>query len=433
MSTAQVIEAELTWTGQRFEPGTSVVVGEDGRIARVGHLRREATRILEGQALLPGFVNAHSHAFQRGLRGQGERFAAGPGSFWTWRDAMYALVEQLGPEDFLAVTTQAFLEMRAAGITTVGEFHYFHHGPATRDFGYDRLVLKAARAAQIRLVLLVGYYRTGGVGKGLGPGQRRFETTSPEAYWKAVDSITTLLTPHQTIGTVVHSIRAADLAEFKAVHAEAMRRGMPFHMHVEEQRQEVEECLAAYGKTPMRTVLDTVGRAEHITAVHCTHTRADDRAAFLEAGGRICLCPLTEANLGDGIADLEHTALDRIALGTDSNARIDMVEEMRWLEYAQRLRREGRGALRDSEGHVARNLIAAATAGGAAALGVEAGAIRQGLWADFAVVDLNTLALAGATTDTLAEALVSGADSSVITSTCVAGAWQHHRAPRRAS
>jgi len=160
----------------------------------------------------------------------------------------------------------------------------------------------------------VGYYRTGGVGKGLGPGQRRFETTSPEAYWKAVDSITTLLTPHQTIGAVVHSIRAADLAEFKAVHAEAMRRGMPFHMHVEEQRQEVEECLAAYGKTPMRTVLDTVGRAEHITAVHCTHTRTDDRAAFLEAGGRICLCPLTEANLGDGIADLEHTALDRIEL-----------------------------------------------------------------------------------------------------------------------
>lgn len=430
MNTAEVIAAELTWTGQKFEPGISVVVGDDGRIVRVGRLNREPTRVLEGQALLPGFVNAHSHAFQRGLRGQGERFT-GPGSFWTWREAMYALVEQLGPEDFLAVTTQAFLEMRAAGVTTVGEFHYFHHGPATKDFGYDRLVLKAARAAQIRLVLLVAYYRTGGVGKALGPGQRRFETTSPEAYWAAVDAIAPLLTAHQAMGAVVHSIRAADLAELKAVHREAMRRGFPFHIHVEEQRQEIEECLEAYGKTPMRALLDTVGGAEHITAVHCTHTRADDRAAFLAAGGRICLCPLTEANLGDGIAEIDGAHLDRLCLGTDSNARIDMVEEMRWLEYAQRLRRESRGALADGEGHVARGLLAAVTSGGAAALGVEAGAIRQGLWADFTVVDLNTLALAGATTDTLAEALVFGADASVITSTCVAGVWQHHRAPRR--
>jgi formimidoylglutamate deiminase len=148
----------------------SVVVGDDGRIVRVGRLNREPTRVLEGQALLPGFVNAHSHGFQRGLRGQGERFANGAGSFWSWREAMYGLVEQLGPEDFLNVTTQAFLEMRASGMTTVGEFHYFHHGPATKDFGYDRLVLKAARAAQIRLVLLVAYYRTGGVGKVAGTG-----------------------------------------------------------------------------------------------------------------------------------------------------------------------------------------------------------------------------------------------------------------------
>lgn len=427
----EVLAAELTWTGQKFDTGISVVVGEDGRIARVGRLNREATRVLEGQALLPGFVNAHSHGFQRGLRGQAERFTHGTGSFWSWRDAMYALVEQLGPEDFLAVTTQAFLEMRASGITTVGEFHYFHHGPATKDFGYDRLVLKAARAAQIRLVLLVAYYRTGGVGRPLGQGQRRFETSSPEAYWAAFDSIATLLTPNQSMGAVVHSIRAADLDELRVMHGEAMRRGLPFHMHVEEQRQELEESRAAYGRTPMRALLDTIGRADHVTAVHCTHTAVEDRDAFLEAGGRICLCPLTEANLGDGIAGLEGVALDRLCLGTDSNSRIDLVEEMRWLEYAQRLRREQRGAFPDAEGHIARNLLAAATSGGAAALGIEAGAIRQGWWADFVTVDLNTLELAGATADTLAEALIFGADASVVTSTCVAGIWQHHRFPRR--
>jgi cytosine/adenosine deaminase-related metal-dependent hydrolase len=215
------------------------------------------------------------------------------------------------------------------------------------------------------------------------------------------------------------------------MHSEAMRRGLVFHMHIEEQRQEIEESRAAYGKTPMRALLDTVGRAEHITAVHCTHTTAEDRAAFLDAGGRICLCPLTEANLGDGIAALDGVPFDRICLGSDSNARIDMVEEMRWMEYAQRLRGERRGVLADAEGYVARNLLGAATCGGAAALGIEAGAIRQGLWADFAVIDLNSMELAGATADTLAEALIFGADSSVVTSTCVAGHWQTHRVPKR--
>lgn len=427
MNVIDVIEADLTWTGERFEPGIRVAIGEDGRIMRVGRLKREPTRVLSDQALLPGFVNAHSHAFQRGLRGRGERFPEGAGTFWSWREAMYALVEQLGPEEFLAVTTQAYLEMRAAGITTVGEFHYFHHGPAAKDFGYDRLVLKAARAASIRLVLLPAYYRTGGVGRPLGHGQRRFETPSPEVFWQSVDEIAKQMGPTQSIGAVVHSIRAADPAELAATHAEAARRGLPFHIHVEEQRAEVSECLGAHGRTPMRLLLDTIGRAENVTAIHCTHTDPDDRAAFLAAGGRICFCPLTEANLGDGLPALAGMALDRICLGTDSNARIDMLEEMRWLEYGQRLRREARGALTDGGGQVALGLLSAATAGGAAALGLEAGRIQQGLHADFAVLDLNALALAGATADTLPEALVFGADAGVITATCVAGRWQKHR------
>jgi formimidoylglutamate deiminase len=423
VNAAEVIEAELTWTGKRFESGISVAIGEDGRIMRVGKLKREPTRLLEGRALIPGLVNGHSHAFQRGLRGKGERFGSGAGSFWSWREAMYGLVEQLGPEDFLAVTTQAFTEMRAAGITTVGEFHYFHHGPASKDFGYDRLVLKAARAAQIRLVLLATYYRTGGVGRPLGPGQRRFETPSPQRFWANMDALAEHLGPGQTLGGVVHSIRAADLDELAAVHAETMRRGLPFHIHVEEQRREITECMKAYGRPPMRVLLDTIGQAEHVTAVHCTHTDPDDRAAFIELGGRICVCPLTEANLGDGLPSLDGLPYDRVSLGTDSNARIDLVEEMRWLEYGQRLRREERGAVRDGEGHVARTLLTMATAGGADSLGVEAGRIAPGLWADFALLDLNSMALAGATQDTLLDAFVFGADAGVVTDTCVGGKW----------
>ena len=427
MNDTEVVEAELTWTGESFESGIRIVIGEDGRIIRVGRLKRDPTRVLKGQALLPGFVNAHSHAFQRGLRGLGERFPSGAGSFWSWRDAMYGLVEQLGPEDFLAVTTQAFLEMRAAGITTVGEFHYFHHGPAAHDFGYDRLVLKAARAARIRLVLLVAYYRTGGVGQPLSHGQRRFETLSPEIYWQNFDSLSPLIGPGQSLGCVVHSVRAADREELKEIHTESVTRGLPFHIHVEEQREEIAQCRAAYGMNPMALLLSTVGRAERVTAVHCTHTHPDDQKAFLDAGGTICICPLTEANLGDGLPSLEGVPLDRICLGTDSNARIDPVEEMRWLEYGQRLRRESRGELRNGHGQVARTLFAVATAAGADSLGVEAGRIAQGLWADFAVIDLNSLALAGATPDTLLDALVFGADSNVVTATCVGGQWQSHR------
>jgi formimidoylglutamate deiminase len=428
VTTAQVIAADLTWTGDAFEPNIRVAVGDDGRILRVGRLKREPTLVLAGRALIPGFVNSHSHAFQRALRGQGERFPAGPGSFWTWREAMYALVERIGPEEFLRTTTRAFLEMRASGITSVGEFHYLHHAPGTRDFGFDRLVIRAARRAGIRLVLLVTYYRTGGIGQPLEPPQSRFETPDPATYWAHMDALARDLHPHETLGAVVHSIRAASLDDLAAVHAESLRRRMVFHIHVEEQRREIEEARIRYGRTPMAALLGAIETAEHVTAVHCTHTSPADADAFLTSGGRICVCPLTEANLGDGIPDLENVPLERLCLGTDSNARIDMFEEMRWLEYGQRLRRQARGALVDEAGHAARPLFFTATTGGADALGLETGRIAQGQWADFATIDLAHPTLAGATADTLLEALVFGAGADCVRATCVGGRWSEGEA-----
>lgn len=427
MSRSQVIEADLTWTGERFEPGVRVVVDDAGRIIRVGRLKREPTLRLAGQALIPGLVNAHSHAFQRGLRGLGERFAAGTGSFWTWREAMYQLVEELDPRTFLAVCTQAFKEMRTSGITTVGEFHYFHHAPGTHDWGYDRLMLRAARKAGIRLVLLMAYYRTGGIRQPLEPAQHRFETPGPEAYWANIDALAGLLKPEESLGAAVHSIRAASLEDLEAIHAEALRRRMVFHMHVEEQPREIEESRIVYGQPPMRVLLETIDTARNVTAIHCTHTVPADADAFFAAGGRIAVCPLTEANLGDGLPDLEHVPPERIALGTDSNARIDMVEEMRWLEYGQRLRHQARGALVDPEGQVARAVFHAATAGGAAALGVETGRIAPGCWADLAAIHLRSLSLVGARPDSLLDAMVFGAGAEVVTATCVGGRWARHR------
>lgn len=426
MSNRHIIEADLTWTGRVFEPGVQVAVGADGRIEAVGRLERAATRRLAGRALLPGFVNAHSHAFQRGLRGLGERFPEGAGSFWTWRDAMYDLVERLDANGMHRLSVQAFREMLAAGITTVGEFHYLHHSARGADFALDEVVLDAAAQAGIRMVLLNAYYRTGGIGRPLSGAQRRFDALSPDAFWEQMDRLAARCDPGtQHLGAVAHSVRAATPDEIAALAAEAARRGLPFHLHVEEQRREIEACVAAYGRRPMQLLLDALERAAHMTAVHCTHTTPEDMARWLGAGGRVCVCPLTEGNLGDGLPTLgpTHVADGRLCLGTDSNARIAMVEEMRHLEYGQRLAGETRGVLRDGEGQVARVLLDAATAGGARALGLDAGRIAPGLWADFATLDLSAPALAGADAATLLDAFVFGGGNETIAETCVGGAW----------
>jgi formiminoglutamate deiminase len=425
---AHVVEADLTWTGDGFVSGLQVRISGAGRIEAVGRLGVEATLRLRGQALLPGLVSAHSHAFQRALRGRGERFPAGAGSFWSWREAMYELAAGLDGAGFELLCRRTFREMRAAGITTVGEFHYFHHQRAgARDYGLDARVLRAAAAAGIRIVLLNTYYRTGGVDQPLAGVQRRFASRSPRAFWEQMDRLTAAVEgPTQTLGAAVHSVRAAPPEDLAAVYGEARRRGLPVHMHVEEQRQEIADCLAYYGRRPMQLVLATLPAVDGLTAVHCTHTARDDMDRFLAAGGSACVCPLTEANLGDGIPDLTVTRSggDRLCLGTDSNARISLLEEMRWLEYGQRLRAESRGVLRDDSGEVARVLLRAATAGGARALGLPCGEIAPGFWADLATVDLAHPALAGCEPENLLEALVFGGGDEAIAGTAVGGEWR---------
>jgi formimidoylglutamate deiminase len=426
VSVRQVIAADLTWVNGAFAPDVEVTVAPDGRIEAVGRGGAAVTRRLRGRALLPGFVNAHSHAFQRGLRGHAERFPGGPGTFWTWREAVYQLAERLDAAAFRQSCVQAYREMLDAGITTVGEFHYLHHSARGADHAFDEQVLQAACEAGIRIVLLQAYYATGGIGRRLSGAQERFRVTTPSAYWERMDRLAeAVAAPEQTLGAVVHSLRAAAPDQLAAVHAEAARRGLPFHIHVEEQREEIEDCLAAHGRRPMALLNELLETRDNVTAVHCTHTAPGDMECFLEAGGRVCVCPLTEANLGDGLPDLEaaRRAAGRLSLGSDSNVRISFLEEMRWLEYGQRLRTERRGVLVEA-GHVARTLLEAATAGGARSLGIATGAIEPGRWADFLTVDLAHPALAGVDADTLAEALVFGAGDEVIGETCVGGRWR---------
>jgi formimidoylglutamate deiminase len=276
------------------------------------------------------------------------------------------------------------------------------------------------------LVLLLCYFASGARGRALVGAQGRFGTASIELFWRQADRVAASLDPvTQTFGVAPHSIRAASPGEIREIHQEAARRGLPFHMHVEEQRREIEESLAAYGATPMAVILDAL-EGGGLTAVHCTHNAAHDMERLLGASGIACLCPLTEGNLGDGLPRLveAHAAGGRLAIGTDSNLRLAMLEEMRWLEYAQRLRGELRGALPDARGNVAPTLLDAATIGGAQAVGVPAGRIARGCWADFAAVRLDAAPLAEVPRERLLEAIVFGAGNEVIAGTYVGGRWR---------
>ena len=453
MTPRHVVAAELTWSDGALRPALAVWVDDQGRIERLGPLA-EATAAadaadgtrpplhllrLPGIALLPGFVDAHSHAFQRGLRGQGERFpggaqpGGGAGSFWTWREAMYGLVESLTPEKLFDLTLLAFREMRRAGITCVGEFHYLHHSGGGADFVGDEAVLAAGAEAGIRLVLLQTYYKTGGVGAPLQGAQRRFETATLAAYWKQLEHLGGRLDLRtQGLGVVGHSIRAVPLPELRGLLAESRRQRLPFHIHVEEQQQEIAESRAVYGKRPLELLLEQPGGLDGVTAVHCTHSRPDQLRRFVQLGGRICVCPTTEGNLGDGLPPLVAVAEShrRLCLGSDSNARISLLEEMRWLEYGQRVKSEKRGVLADESGAVAPLLLAAGTAGGAASLGVDAGRIAAGTWADFVAVDLASPLLAGAAGDDVLAALIFGGTESALAATCVGGVWDRDWARR---
>lgn len=444
-SFAQVIQPELLWTESGWRRGWQIEVDSAGRVAAMGPARPSqggapAARSLPGRALLPGFVNAHSHAFQRALRGFGETYPAGAGDFWTWREAMYGLVERITPESFARVCRWTFREMLAAGFTTVAEFHYLHHADASaRDFALDEILLEAARDAGIRLVVLACYYRTGGIGQPLGPAQRRFDGGSPDEFLRQVDRLAARLDPaSQSIGLAPHSIRAVPPDALRTLVQESHRRGWPCHMHVEEQPREIEECAAAYGSSPMRWLLENGLAGPNFTAVHCTHTPREDLLAFAASGARLCACPITEGSLGDGISQAaslfprgreDHTPANSIAarppvcIGTDSNIRIDPFEELRWLESAQRLRTGRRGLLAMEGGAIDRQLLACGTQAGAAALGLPTGALAEGRLCDLITIDLGHMALEGWTEETLLASLLLGAGCDVVRDVCVGGVW----------
>ena len=371
-------------------------VDADGRIANVGDANEPGNAPMRrslGNALwLPGFVNAHSHAFQRGIRGQTHRRAPGENSFWSWRTAMYEAANTLDPDGLYAITKSAFAEMLRAGITHVGEFHYVHHqqGGAPYDDPNELSwrVVQAARDVGIRLTLLEVFYARAGAGKEPLPEQLRFCDGSVDAYLSRVDA---LRADGVDVGITPHSIRAASAEQIRELVAYARTHDLVVHTHLSEQPRENEECLAEHGTTPAGAFerCGALERPRRFTAVHATHL--DDADFERLATQSVCACPTTEADLGDGILDAPRLADagTSLSLGSDSNAIIDLVQEARLLEMNDRLARGARCRLNDATGALGPVLANAATHGGALALGATGGRLRQGDAFDAVIVDLD--------------------------------------------
>lgn len=325
---------------------------------------------------LPGMPNLHSHAFQRAMAGLAERRGPGDDSFWTWRETMYAFASRVGPDELQAIAAQLYVEMLKAGYTHVCEFHYLHNAPDGRPYAdpaaMSRAIIEAARETGIGLTLLPVLYMTGGFdGRALSERQRRFGLTV-EAYLRLLDSLAGLESPRLRIGIALHSLRAVPEDAMHEVLAAPSARSCPIHIHIAEQIGEVQDCLALRKARPVQWLFDHAAVDARWCLVHATHLDTAEMRAIAKSGAVAGLCPTTEANLGDGLFPLAAylDAHGALGIGSDSHISVSPVEELRWLEYGQRLVTRHRNiAAREPDASVGETLWAAALAGGRQAAG----------------------------------------------------------------
>ena len=418
---------EYVYTPQGLQTNCMLSISNEGRIVSLSQRDpgKVVTEALPGIVLLPGFVNAHSHVFQRLLRGHTHRSLSKEDTFWTWRRAMYDAAQQLDPDRLYDVALLTYREMVEAGYTTVGEFHYLHHQPDGQPYAEPnamaQAVIHAGRDAGIRVVLLMTAYAQSGFHQPPEEEQRRFCDSSVEALLSRVEALRLAGVP---VGLAPHSVRAVPEAWFRAIVEYCRVHLLPLHIHADEQVAEIEQCRAAHGCTPIE-LLERFGALSPLTTVvHATHANATEIALLARYGCTVCVCPTTEGDLGDGIAPYAELIASHvpIAIGSDSNTRLDPVEELRWAEYTARMRYQRRRVLvADEHSSPGPCLLDYGTHCGAAALGVETGVIAPGMLADFVAIDLEHPAMAGWTEDDLLDMLFFGASSEVIVQTWVGG------------
>ncbi|MEU6993312.1 formimidoylglutamate deiminase [Streptomyces sp. NPDC046465] len=414
---------EQAWLDTNVEPGVAVDVEGD----RITAVRKEAevpppgAKVLRGLTV-PGLANAHSHAFHRALRGTVQ---VGSGTFWTWREVMYAVADRLTPDSYHALARAVYAEMALAGITTVGEFHYVHHAPGGAAYAdpnaMGEALIQAASDAGVRITLLDTAYVASGLldaerGKEPDRHQLRFSDGTTEAWAERVSSLKER--PHARIGAAIHSVRAVPARQLGTVADWASSRRAPLHVHLSEQTAENEACRAVHGCTPTQLLADHGVLGSRTTGVHNTHLTDEDIALLGGSSTGTCMCPTTERDLADGIGPA--VALQRagspLSLGSDSHAVIDILEEARAMELNERLRSHTRGHW------TATALLRAATADGHAALGwADAGAIEPGALADLTTIALDSVRTAGPVPRLAAEAVLFAGTAADVRHTVVGG------------
>ena len=425
---------DLIYVDGRFQTDVALVC--DQKVLRLAAVSDVENPIrLKNRALLPGLVNAHSHAFQRVIRGRTERRSQNTSdSFWTWREQMYTAANSLSPENIYAASRMAFLEMALGGITAVGEFHYIHHAPDGSRYEdrnlIEREVIRAARDVGLRIALLRVAYARAGYQREPDPQQVRFIEDTPEDYLTSLEQL--LAAPELRdgmawVGVAPHSVRAVPLDYLKTIVQFANQRGLVVHMHVAEQTAEVQACIEEYGRSPV-ALLDTEGLlSERFTAVHAIHVTPKAVSALARARANVCACPTTERNLGDGVVPVNayFKAGVPVSLGSDSQTQIDLLEDARELEYHLRLQQTARNVLAPAdevdESALARRLFECATISGAASIGFDGGTLKPGAPADFFTIDLDDPSIAGATTENLLANVVFSLSRTAIKDVVVGG------------
>ena len=428
------LHAENLWTTQGWQGDARLRI-EGGRIVAMDRGDPRAAEAI-GRFVLPSMPNLHSHAFQRAMAGLAERRGSSDDDFWSWRETMYSFASRIGPDDLRAIAAQLYVEMLKAGYTQVCEFHYLHNAPDGTPYA-DRAamslaIIDAAREAGIGLTLLPVLYMTGGFdGRQLGERQRRFGM-DVDSYLRLLESLRALESSILRVGIALHSLRAVPEAAMREVLASPPSRGGVIHLHIAEQTGEVEECVALRGARPVRWLLDHADVDARWCLVHATHLDENEMTGIAKSGAVAGLCPTTEANLGDGLFPLKAylDAGGTLGIGSDSHISVSPVEELRWLEYGQRLATRSRNiAALEPGASVGETLWKAALRGGAQASGIAP--FGTAARADLLVPDENSPLLAARDRNNVLDTLIFAGNTPPVRDVMVNGDWVvrdfHHR------
>jgi formimidoylglutamate deiminase len=428
MAAEQRFFAERAWVGGAWAENVLLHAGDDGRWCAITPQSAPGGAVRLAGPVLPGVVDAHSHAFQRAIAGLTERAGQAGDDFWSWRDRMYHAALRITPAQLEAIATQLYAELLAGGYTHVCEFHYLHNDTAGRPYAdpleLSLALVRAAARTGIGLTLLPTLYMRSGFGaSGLREDQRRFAST-PESVMRVVEGVRRQAGGGCVdVGIALHSLRAVPegaLHEIVAAH----RQG-PIHIHIAEQTQEVDDCLAQHGQRPIEWLLSHASVDARWNLVHATHTTPAELRGVRDSGAAIVLCPSTEANLGDGVFDLPGYAAvgGRWSIGSDSHVTRRLGEELRMLEYSQRLALRQRNVAARVQGREssAAALFEAALAGGEQATAQAVGGLAVGQRADLVVLDGQASALAGIPPEHVLDALVFSSPDAGIAQMRVAG------------